>query len=285
MRWTAPLLLAFALLLPAVAQENTYFVTYDHHMEERGNLEISTASTIALPKNNLSNTWGQLMELEYGVTERWTTSLYLEGAARRRDATVFTGWRLENRFRPLKQEHKINPVLYFEYENINEANRSFREVVGHAEPTNEPLSALRGETAREIEGKLILSSDVKSWNISENIIFEKHLTEDEGVEFGYAFGVYRPLGKIKAGSKCVFCRQNFLGGVEIYGGIGSTQQFGFTDTAQYIAPGISWSLSDSSKIKFEPAFGLTANSNRALLRFAYTYEINGFSDKVKKMFK
>src|SRR5690348_13566183 len=238
MRWLATLLLAFAVLPIAHAQENTYFVTYDHHMEERGNLEISTASTVAIPKqNDISKTWGQLFEFEYGVTDRWTTSLYLEGASQRQDSTVFTGWRLENRFRPTKSEHKVTPVLYFEYENINEANRSYREVVGHAEPDGEPLSVLRGEKAREIEGKLILSSDVKNWNIAENFIVEKNLTEDEGVEFGYAFGVYRPLGKLKAGSKCVFCRQNFLGGVELYGGLGSTERFGFADTAHYIAPG------------------------------------------------
>jgi hypothetical protein len=284
MRWLASLILALALLPIAHAQESPYFVTYDHHMEERSNLEISTSSTIALPKSNLPKTWGQLFELEYGVTDRWTTSLYLESASQRHDATVFTGFRIENRFRALKSEHKINPVLYFEYENINEANRSFKEVVGHAEPTNEPLSSLRAGTAREIEGKLILSSDVKSWNISENFILEKNLTEDEGVEFGYAFGVYRPLGKIKAGRKCVFCRQNFLGGVEMYGGLGSTQRFGFTDTAHYLGPGLLWSLGNS-KVKFEPAFGLNGNSSNALLRFAYTYEINGFGDKVKKMFK
>jgi hypothetical protein len=279
-------LLALILFPAAYAQENTYFVTYDHHMEENGNLEISTASTIAIPKSSaLPKTWGQLLELEYGVTNRWTTSLYLEGASQRQDSTVFTGFRLENRFQPLKSEHKINPVLYFEFENINEANRSYREVVGHAEPTDEPLSVLRGAKAREIEGKLILSSDVRGWNLSENFIVEKNLTEEEGVEFGYAFGVYHSLGKIKAGSHCVFCRQNFLAGVEMYGGLGSTEQFGFTDTAHYIAPGISWGLTASHKIKFEPAFGLTANSNRALIRFAYTYEINGFADKVKKMFK
>lgn len=284
MRWLASLILALALLPHAHAQESTYFVTYDHHMEELHNLEISTTATAGLAKNNLPNTWGQLFELEYGVTDRWTTSLYLDASAQRHDATVFNGFRFENRFRALKSEHKINPVLYFEYENINEADRNFKEIVGHAESTSESLSSLRGDTAREIEGKLILSSDVKSWNISENFILEKNLTEDEGVEFGYAFGVYHPLGKIKAGSKCVLCRQNFLGGAEIYGGLGSTQQFGFTDTAHYLAPGLLWSLGNS-KVKFEPAFGLNGNSNNVLLRFAYTYEINGFGDKVRKMFK
>jgi hypothetical protein len=285
MRWLAPLLLVSALLLPAAAQESTYFVTYDHHMEERGNLEISTTSTLAVPKINIPKSWGQLFELEYGVTDRWTSSLYLEGSLQRNDATVFNGFRIENRFRALRSEHKINPVLYFEYENLNEADRNFKEVVGHAESSGESLSALRGETARELEGKLILSSDFKGWNVSENFVVEKNLIEDEGVEFGYAFGAYHPLGKFKAGSKCAFCRQNFLGGVEMYGGLGSTEQFGFTGTEHYIAPGISWALNDTSKLKFAPGFGVNGNSQRLLLRFSYTYEINGFGDKVKKMFK
>jgi hypothetical protein len=286
MRWFAPLLITFVLLSAAAfAQESTYFVTYDHHMEERGNLEVSTTSTFAVPKVNIPKSWGQLFELEYGLTDRWTSSLYLEGSSQRNDATVFNGFRMENRFRVLKSEHKINPVLYFEYENLNEADRNFKEVVGHAENSGEPLSSLRGVTARELEGKLILSSDVKGWNVSENFIVEKNLIEEEGVEFGYAFGMYHPLGKFKAGNKCVFCRQNFLGGVEMYGGLGSTEQFGFTGTEHYIAPGISWALNDTSKVKFEPGFGLNGNSQRVLLRFSYIYEINGFAGKVKKMFR
>jgi hypothetical protein len=293
MRWfPGPKLSAFAIatfaalvLLPfAHAQESTFFVTYDHHMEEFKNLELSTTSTAGLSRNNLPNTWGQLFELEYGVTDRWTTSLYLDSSAQRSDAIVFNGFRFENRYRVLKQEHKINPVVYFEYENINEADRNFKEVVGHAEADGTPLSVLRGTTAREIEGKLILSSDVKGWNISENVIFEKNLSEEEGVEFGYAWGMYHPLGKIKAGRQCTFCRQNFLAGFEMYGGLGSTEQFGLKETEHYLAPGILWSLGNS-KIKFEPAFGLNGNSSRALLRIGYTYEINGFGDKVKKMFK
>ena len=34
------------------------------------------------------------------------------------DSTIFTGYRWENRFRPLLREHWINPVLYIEFENI-----------------------------------------------------------------------------------------------------------------------------------------------------------------------
>lgn len=278
---------AFALLvlaLPLVAQETPYFVTYDHHMEEVGNLEISTQSTIGFQKHDQPNFLGQLAEFEYGATGWWTTSLYLEGASRANDATVFTGFRLENRFKPLKSEHRINPILYFEFEDVNEASSIKKEIVGHAEPSDETLSELRGEKARELEAKLILSSNVKNWNFSENFIVEKNLTEDEGFEFGYALGVYRPLSTIASGKACHLCRENLSAGVELYGGLGSTEQFGLKETAHYLAPALSWNMGNNSTLKISPGFGLTENSSRVLLRIGYTYEINDFGRKVARMF-
>ncbi len=269
---------------PVVAQQNPYFVTYDHHMEEPRNLEISIQTTLGFQKQNLPGYLGQLLELEYGITGWWSSSLYLEGASQRGDSTVFTGFRLENRFKPLKGEHRINPIFYVEYENINEATRIQKEIVGHAEPSDESLSALRGETAREIEAKLILSSNVRSWNISENIIVEKNLTQNEGFEFGYALGIFRPLAALATGSDCRFCRENFAAGLELYGGLGSSERFGLRDTANYLAPALVWNLGRNHALKVSPAFGLTRNSNRMLVRFGYTYEINDFGRKVATMF-
>jgi hypothetical protein len=108
----------------------------------------------------------------------------------------------------LNGEHQINPVLYFEYENINEASRIQKEVLGHAEHSNVSLQDLKNETAREIEAKLILSSDIGSWNIARN-----------------------------------------------------------------------------QAIKVSPGFGLTANSDRMLLRLGYTYELSGFGRKISRMFR
>jgi hypothetical protein len=277
-------LVLLILALPLAAQETPYFVTYDHHMEEVGNLEISTQSTIGFQRQSQPNFLGQLAEFEYGIAGWWTSSIYLEGATQTDQAAVFTGFRLENRFKPLKSEHSINPLLYFEFEDINEATRIKKEVVGHAEPSDETLSELRGEKARELEAKLILSSNVKNWNISENFIVEKDLTQDEGYEFGYALGVYRPLSTLATGKDCRFCRENFAAGVEAYGGLGSTDQFGFTDTAQYVAPVLSWNIGNNSTLKISPGFGLTENSSRVLLRIGYTYEVNGFGRMIAHVF-
>jgi hypothetical protein len=52
----------------ASAQERPYFVTYDHYLEERGNLEIAVATTTEIPKKNEGVYAAPWLELEYGLT-------------------------------------------------------------------------------------------------------------------------------------------------------------------------------------------------------------------------
>src|SRR5262245_1896368 len=172
-RWCA-VLTALALVLLGVndaeAQERPYFVTYDHYLEEPGNLEIATAATTGLPKNDHASYTAPWLELEYGITGWWTSELYLEGVTTQGDGHGFTGWRFENRFRPLKGETRLNPVIYIEYERVSEASRIQKEIVGAGPLAFEPIAELRTERFHEIEGKLILSSAVRGWNLAENLI-------------------------------------------------------------------------------------------------------------------
>jgi hypothetical protein len=276
-------LLVFALSDSARAEEAPYFVTYDHHLEEPGNLEIAVSSTIGIPRSNQRFFFAPYTEIEYGVTGRWTTEFYFEGQATAGDTAVFTGWRLENRFRPLKREHWINPVLYLEYEGINEASQIKKEIVGNAENTPENNTELADTHAHELETKLILSSNWRDWNIAENFIMEKNFSASEGLEFGYTLGVSRPLAKLASGTECRWCRENFNAGLELYGGLGSSRGFGFHDTAHYVAPVISWQVSEGSSLHFSPAIGLTGLSNPVLLRFGYSCEVQGFVDKIARM--
>jgi hypothetical protein len=279
------LVLGLAICVPAAGQEAPYFVTYDHHLEEPGNLEIESSTTIGIPRKNQHFYFAPYGEIEYGVLGRLTSELYLEAQATAADSAVFTGWRLENRFRPLRREHRVNPVLYLEYENLNEASRIQKEIVGTATDWNEPNSEASQTRAHELEAKLILSSDVRDWNVAGNFIVEKNVSAEEGLEFGYAAGVSRPLSTIASGKDCRLCRENFALGAEIYGGLGSTAGFGFHDTAQYLAPVVRWQLGDNSSLRFSPAFGLTHGSNAVLLRFGYSYEVRGFGSKLASMFR
>jgi hypothetical protein len=279
-------LLFFLLTWPAWAQDDApYFVTYDHHLEEPGNLELEMSSTTGVPRGGQRAYFAPFAELQYGVKPWWTSELYLEGQSTAGDSPVFTGWRLESRFRPFLAEHRVNPVFYLEYENINEASRIQKEIVGQAPLDFEPNSELRQVHAHELEAKLILSSDVHGWNIAENFIVERNLSQNEGFEFGYAFATSRRLTNTLSPRPCRFCRENFKAGMEFYGGVGSTLAFGLQQTAHYAAPVLAWQLSDESSLNFSPAVGLTRYSNPLLLRVGYSYEIRGFRNKLLRRFR
>jgi len=277
-------LLMLSSALACSAQESPYFVTYNHHLEEPGNLDIEISTTTNVPR------WGQKFyfapyaEFEYGVTARWTTELYLEGQSTYGDSTLFTGWRFENRFRPLKREHWINPVLYLEYESINGADRIQKEIEGGAPDVSSRNSELRASTNHELETKLILSSDVHDWNLAGNFIVAKNFSQNEGFEFGYSLAFSRPLATLASGSSCRFCRENFSAGMEMYGGLGSTLGFGLHNTAHYAAPVFAWLVSDNATLRFSPGFGLNHESSPVLFRFGYSYEIKGFTSKLSRFF-
>jgi hypothetical protein len=264
--------------VPALAQEperpeRPYFVTYDHSLERRGDVEIGVANTTGLPKGDRLAYNAPWIELEYGVTTWWTTELYVESVVTAREGSGFTGWRWEQRFRPLKRSHRVNPVLYVEYEHLNEATRIQTEIAGSGALPAEPIRDSRRVAAHEFEGKLILSSDVRGWNVSENAIFEKNLSASEGVEFGYSAGVSRSLGGVVSVPSCRHvCPDRFVAGVEAYGGLGSTRTGGLQDTRHFLAPVLAWHLSDRATLKASAGFGLTTASDRYLVRVGWIYE-------------
>jgi hypothetical protein len=282
--WIAPLL-ACLLGAPGLsrAQESPFFVTYTHHMQEPGNLELEGSSTAGVAGSGGRSFFAPYLELEYGVTARWTSELYLEGVEDGGGAMIFTGWRFENRYKPLRREHWINPILYLEYASVNEASRILKDFEGHAPDFSSPARLLGRSHDRELEAKLILSSDRHDWNLSENFLIAKNFSRAEGFEFGYAAGVYHPLARLASGANCRLCRENFTAGAELYGGLGSTLGFGLADTAHYIAPVVAWAIADNATLRFSSGFGLTRQSSPVLFRLGYTYEIQGFGGKLSRL--
>jgi hypothetical protein len=255
------------------AQERPYFVTYSHEMEEPGNLDIEFFN--AAGKASGGNRFiGSNIEFEYGATAWWTTGFYLDGQVTQHDSTIFTGYRWENRFRPLWREHWINPVIYIEIENTS-ADKALREVVGHDVKNDfiESNADARQDKERELELKLILGSNHRGWNISENIIAEKNLS-NEPWEFGYALGVSRPLSLAASAHNCTFCGEKFQAGVEMYGGLGDRYSFATNQTSHYLGPLINWTAPNGMTFSFSPQFGLNDYSIPRLYRFGVSYEID-----------
>jgi len=265
----------FVAALPAAAQERPYFVTYSHEMEEPGNLDIEIFNVVGKPPEG-NRFLGSNIEFEYGVKTWWTSEFYLDGQSTANDSTIFTGFRWENRFRPLLREHWINPVLYVEFENTG-ADKALREVVGHdgAADFAEPNGEARREKEHEMELKLILGSNYHGWNISENVIATKNLS-NEPWEFGYAWGISRPLKLAASAHKCVFCPERFQAGLEMYGGLGDRYSFGLNQTSQYVGPTVNWSAPGNMTLSFSPQFGLNDYSIPRLYRFGIAYEIEQF---------
>ena len=284
----AGLLLLFIFLAAAAtawAQESPYIVTYDHYLEEPGSLEVEYFSTFGTQRggNDFHAFW---LEFEYGATAWWTTELYLDGQTTFGDSTVFTGFRWENRFRLLQHEHFVNPVLYVEYEQITGADKIIKELEGHdIESGNaDPNAVSRQGHKHELEIKLLLSRTFKGWNVAVNPLATKDLLPSEPWEFGYAIGTSRPLALKASAKHCTFCRENFVAGVEMYGGLGDTISPGLHETSLYLAPVVAWNLPSDWTLRLSPGFGLNDNSHRFLLRWGVSREFSGFGAMIGRLF-
>lgn len=257
--------------------EGPYFVTYSQYMEEKGDLEIGINAVRGKPRggNAFLGSW---MEFEYGIGNWWTTEFYLDGQWTANESAIFTGFRLENRFRPFPGNHVINPVLYTEYEDVDAADKTLQEIVGFdsQEDQRVPNDIARREHEHEIETRLILGSDFRDWNFSGNFIAEKNLS-DGPWEFGYAAGLRRSLSS--TGSL-----REFRAGVEFFGGLGDWNRFTVRDTSQYVGICLGWKVSGGTFFRISPAFGLTRQSNDFLLRFGISQEISHFGRRIRSWF-
>lgn len=255
--------LSALLLLGSAAtargQEGAFFVTYNDYLEKPRELEVSLFSTVGDPKDGAPGYFAPWIEIEYGVMPRWTTEVYIEGVAIHEDASAFTGWRWENRFRPFAGDHVVNPVLYIEYESVNEASRIQKEIVGEGAPSRDPVGLLIHQHAHEFEGRLILSKTLRCWDVAGNVIAEKNVSQNEGVEFGYTAGVSRPVGQ-------------FFAGLEVYGGLGATVAQ-HEQTRHFVAPIVAWQLTKGSVVKASVGFGVTSASERYLFRIGYSMDL------------
>lgn len=284
MAWSKRAALILMASLPTWAGEGPFFITYTHQMEEPGNLEVATSNVTGRPAD-ANRFLGSTTEFEYGLKGWWTTEFYLDGQATFGESSLFTGYRWENRVRLLAREHWINPVLYVEFENINGADKSLLEIVGHdgKDDIAVPNAESRLEKQRELEAKLILGSHFKGWTLAENFIAEKNVRHAP-YEFGYAVGVSRPLALEARPERCNFCLENFQVGAEMYGGLGTHADFGLAETSHYFAPTVAWTLASGTTFKVSPGFGITGTSVGFLLRFGVSYEIAQFARTARTIF-
>ena len=158
----------------ALADRRAYGVTYEAVTAPRGELDVEVWSTIA-PKGEVdggpsSRGLRQMIELEYGITDRWDMALYnmLDVITSGDTESGYAGLKLETRYRPSDRgEWPIDPVFYLEFQQL-----------------------FRGDARQKYEAKLIVAKDVGSLNFAANLAVEEERTTEPAwnTEVEYAAG-------------------------------------------------------------------------------------------------
>lgn len=252
---------ATLLLLPSVAHagNGANFVLYDHHTAEAGEMEVMVMHDFGAEPDGKRYT-SQMVEFELGITDKWTSEFMIESQESGTGNYLFTGFRLENRYRFFKYGTFLNPVLYVEYEDLSEQTKYLMEVSGREDAT-EHIRARPRE--RVLETRFILGQDITDQiDVAFNWLNESDM--DTGVtSFGYAVGI---------GYKPDFGGRGVKLAIEIYGGLGNSED-GFTVdgavTQHYLAPNFMIPFG-RWMVKFGGAVGLT-NVSQDLVRLAIAY--------------
>jgi hypothetical protein len=272
-------------VLPSLrAQPSPFFVAYSHHLEATGDLEVSLKS-IGGESNSCKPYVAAAIEFEYGARDWWTSALYIDGQGTVGERASLTGYRWENRLRVLPHEHWINPVLYLEYESVNRVDSVLLEIVNHdGDRTGLSNGLMQPAKKRELEGRLILGSHFEGITIAENFIVDRNIRYGP-LDFGYAIGLSRQLTVGPPQERCRFCPENFQVGVEVYGGLGSSDSFGLPNTSHYLAPTASWMILNGTILFISPTFGVSASSTRLLLRIGISHEVDDFGRSIRNLFR
>ncbi len=279
----------------ALAGNDIYFVTYNHHIS-KGELELMVMNDLTAPSRFRREDDGQhsyfsnMIEIEYGVTDQFASELMVEAFEEGTTGKAqLTGVRWENRYRLFHDDVPLNPMLYAEYEDLTPSTRYKMEVSGWTRP---PYTDEASEPEREriLESRLVLSQDFGPANIAFNWINESDMNESGRTAFGYAFGFRYDLndghyGRLDDPGASAFGEHHHSSheeeheaggvtlGVELYGALGDARRFGLTASRQehYVQPAVMFHLNEHVMLHIGVAMGLTKASDD-LLRTAVAIE-------------
>src|SRR5262245_51926980 len=165
LKTTAAAALCAAALFPAstaLADRRAYGTVYEAVTAPRGELDVESWSTFA-PQGELdggpsSRGVREMIELEYGITDRWDVALYnmVDLITSGETESGYAGFKLETRYRLAERgEWPIDPVLYFEFQQL-----------------------FRGDARQKYEAKLILAKDIGDLNLAVNAMLEEERTTE-----------------------------------------------------------------------------------------------------------
>jgi hypothetical protein len=207
---------ALTLLLaaaPARADRRAYTTTYEAVTAPKGELDVEMWSSYAhegeLLDGPASRGFRNMLELEYGITDRWDMALYnmFDAITSGDTASGYAGLKLETRYRPSDRgEWPVDPVFYLELQQL-----------------------FRGDARQTYEAKLILARDFGKVNVAANVSVEEERTTEPSwnTEVEYALGTSYAFSPA------------WILGAEIFGKAEKDPMGGITDRS-WAGPALSW---------------------------------------------
>ena len=213
-RSIVPVVIAAALVPAAAAHADrrAYGTTYEAVTAPKGELDVETWNTFA-PQGEVdggaaSRGLRSMIELEYGITDRWDAALYnmLDVTSGDTDSG-YAGFKIETRYRPTDRgEWIVDPVFYLEFQQL-----------------------FRGDANQKYEGKLIVAKDIGNVNIAANLALEEERTTEPAwnTEVEYAAGTSYALSPA------------WILGAEVFGKA-EKGEMGGVENRTWAGPALSW---------------------------------------------
>ena len=231
------------LLMAHAPTAEAGFKVYSPHVEQ-GEWEAEFRGNRSLD-GNASKEDGRsfLYELAYSPTAYWHTAVFLETEGSPGAPNVLSEFAWENIFQLTEPgQYWLDVGAYLEYGK-----------------------GLEHGDDHKLEWKLLFEKDFGRFVTIVNPIFEKSLTEDDGVEFGYAWGTYYRLDP------------RFEPGFEAFGEIGElTDAKPVAAQEHFIGPVVrgEFPLGGTRKLEYNLGylFGLTDDTPNGEAKFELAYE-------------
>jgi hypothetical protein len=237
------------LFLFAGRAEARHFKVYGYQGPDAGELELVywtdyvASSDLQMPffgeTVDREGLWAHTLEVEYGVTDRWTIAGYADFEQPSGERFEFVQWRaVFARYRFFERgERFFDTAIYLEYYF--------------------PRAEWRG-AGEKLEARLILEKRLGPAVLRLNPKLEKKVSGtdvEEGVEFEYGVSLYAGLTPV------------LRPGIEFYGGMGEVANFkSRNEQEHYIVPAVTWQLRPNVAWNFGVAFGLTHASDDLVVK-------------------
>lgn len=243
--------LAICGAAPAAAQQDDRVYTWETPPES--SVELSLLHVAVLKSRERETAFGKelsrsglqlsSLELEYGVTDRWTAALYGDALIASDGVLHYSGARAETRYRLFDRYTRVvDTALALEFDAPRPSS-------------GEPQA---------FAGRLIFSRDLSDLRLLANPIFELPITGDEagaGVRLGFAGGVYyRRLWRV----------QPSLEYFATFGRLARPERAGKQRHVLY--PGLRVRLVQRLDVLASVGLGLNRTSDRFALRALLTWE-------------